>query len=389
MSTRQRIKVLFSTSALGGGGAESHALRVMNHLDRDRFSVDLAVSRGQGSYEKFLAPDIRVHETSSRHIPSSVGRNFASVAGLSRLLRREPWDVVLSVMDIPNLAAMLAALSMPRRPAVMLSVQIPPSIEYARSAVGRRVVLPGIKRLYPHADRIVSLSYGVRGDLEALQPALAGKIDVIHNAIMEESFLGGRDRPTPGFPTDNKPVLVACGRLIAQKDYPTLLDAFRKVVDSVPSHLVVLGEGPDRAALVARIAELNLVESVHLLGFQDYPAAYMAKADVFVLSSIYEGFGNVIVEAMACDTAVVSTDCPHGPSEILEDGVTGRLVPVRDPSALAKALVEVLRDPEGRARMIERARARSSDFTAAKIAGAYGELIARVVDTRRRELNRQ
>ncbi len=376
------VRLLFFTTVLGGGGAESHALRLMNHLDRDQFRIDLAVTRKGGSYEKFLRDDVTVRDVSWPWIPSSSGRVAASAVGLARLLREQSWDVVLSVMDFPNLAALGAqALLGPRAPRLVLVVQIPPGIHYARTAAGRLLIHPAIRALYPRADRVIALSQGVRGDLEALAPNLEGRIDVIHNAVIDPSFLDGVDRPTPGFPSDGSPVIVACGRLIAQKDYPTLLAAFRRVADARPAHLVILGEGPDQQALEQRIATLRLSERVHLLGFQDYPAAYMKRADVFVLSSIYEGFGNVIVEAMACGTPVVSTDCPHGPNEILEDGVTGRLVPMQDPVALSDAILAVLADEAATARMVDAALRRSAAFSGATIARRYESVILDVVSS--------
>jgi glycosyltransferase involved in cell wall biosynthesis len=140
-------------------------------------------------------------------------------------------------------------------------------------------------------------------------------------------------------------VFLAAGRLVPQKDHRTLIDAFAALRARMPARLVILGEGPERPALEALIRRWGIEDDVALPGFDLYPAAYMARADVFVLSSRWEGLANVIVEAMACGTPVVSTDCPSGPAELLEGGRFGPVVPVGDAPALAAAMEQAFRDP--------------------------------------------
>ena len=140
-------------------------------------------------------------------------------------------------------------------------------------------------------------------------------------------------------------MILSAGRLVGQKDFSTLIRAFAEVVKSRPARLVILGEGRERDALAALVRELGIGHAVELPGFVANPFAWMARARVFAVSSIYEGLSMVLVEAMACGTPVVSTDCPHGPREVLEDGRWGLLVPVGDAEALATAILETLRDP--------------------------------------------
>jgi len=141
------------------------------------------------------------------------------------------------------------------------------------------------------------------------------------------------------------PVVLAAGRLTAQKDFPTLLRAFARLVPERDLRLMILGEGPDRAALEAEIEALGLGDRVALLGFQANPFSYMARARLFVLSSAWEGLPGVLIQAMACGTPVVSTDCPSGPREVLEGGRLGPLVPVGDAEALARAIMQTLDAP--------------------------------------------
>ena len=140
----------------------------------------------------------------------------------------------------------------------------------------------------------------------------------------------------------DEPVLITVGRLTKNKDHQTLLEAFRLINDTTPSRLLILGEGPERASLEKIIAETGMADRVQLPGFVDTPWAWMAKSSLFVLSSFAEGSGNVLTEAMAVGTPVVSTDCPSGPSEMLDGGRIAPLVPVGDAEALAAACMDVL-----------------------------------------------
>jgi glycosyltransferase involved in cell wall biosynthesis len=155
--------------------------------------------------------------------------------------------------------------------------------------------------------------------------------------------------------------VLGVGRLHRQKDFPTLLRAFATLRAQRPARLVILGEGAERESLEAMARELGIAEDVLMPGFVDNPAAWMRRAGVFVLSSAWEGFALVVLEALAVGCAVVSTDCPHGPREILADGIFGALVPVGDAGAMATAMAAALDAPPARARLQERAAAFSGD----------------------------
>jgi glycosyltransferase involved in cell wall biosynthesis len=148
----------------------------------------------------------------------------------------------------------------------------------------------------------------------------------------------------PWFSSNQPPVILAVGRLVKQKDFDTLIRAFGLVRKERPARLMVLGEGREREKLLALIKNLGLEQDVTLHGFVENPFKYIKHAAVFVLSSLWEGFGNVIVEAMALGTPVVATECPSGPSEILEEGKWGRLVPPGDVDALAQSIIDTLDD---------------------------------------------
>lgn len=193
---------------------------------------------------------------------------------------------------------------------------------------------------------VVAVSEGVADDLKSNFGF--SQISVIHNPI-DIDYLQERSKAEidhPWLSAKNGPVIIAVGRLTAQKDYPNLIRAFSLLRETLNAKLIILGEGDLRAELETLVAELGCGEYVSMPGFVDNPFAYVAKADLFCLSSAWEGFGNVIVEAMAVGTPVVSTDCPSGPSEILNRGEYGLLVPINNHAALAEALISGLKNSQ-------------------------------------------
>jgi glycosyltransferase involved in cell wall biosynthesis len=210
---------------------------------------------------------------------------------------------------------------------------------------------------YPLADRVLATSSGVKTGLEEL--GVPGHlIDVAHNPV-EVPRNGGRQPRSLG---TRPPVITTVGRLVDVKDHPTLIRAFALVRKSREASLQIAGVGPNRERLVALAAELGVAADVHLLGWRDDPYSILQDSDIFVLSSTTEGFGIVLVEALACGLPVVSTDCRSGPREILEDSRSGLLVPVGDPEAMATAILRLLEDGELYSQMSTQATRRASDF---------------------------
>jgi glycosyltransferase involved in cell wall biosynthesis len=202
----------------------------------------------------------------------------------------------------------------------------------------------------------------------------SAKVKVIYNPTVTPEIFRKATEPVqhPWFVDNRVPIILAAGRLHRQKDFPTLLRAFSLLRQNRPCRLVILGDGKKRRrkALRQLAKQLGIEKDVSLPGFVENPFAYMARANLFVLSSAWEGFGNVIVEALACGCPVVSTDCRSGPREILDNGRYGRLVPVGDPEALARAMLEALDDPDNpcdRETRIQRA----MEFSVDKIVDEY------------------
>jgi glycosyltransferase involved in cell wall biosynthesis len=201
-----------------------------------------------------------------------------------------------------------------------------------------------MKWLYPFADQVVAISRGVQDDLHKWIGLPPGKVRTIYNPVVTTglSGLASAPIPHPWLAQGEPPVVLGVGRLTEQKDFASLIRAFATVRKTRRCRLVILGEGELRAELEALVNELRLDDDVLMPGFQNNPFAWMGRAAVFVFSSVFEGLGGALIQAMACGTPVVSTDCPSGPAEILEDGKWGSLVPVGDVQALARAITDTL-----------------------------------------------
>jgi len=223
------------------------------------------------------------------------------------------------------------------------------------------------------AKGVITVSQGLADDLVQVSGCPVDKVRVIHNPIIH-SGLGPRSQEPADHPwlaDGGPPVILGVGRLTAQKDFATLIGAFALVHTGRPSRLLIIGEGEERDRLASLAALLGVSDAVDLPGFKPNPLPFMRGARLVAMSSRWEGFGNVLVEALYCGTPVVSTDCPHGPREVLADGRYGRLVPVGDHEALAAAMLDTLEQEPDR----ERLRLRAADFSVERSGDRYLEVM--------------
>lgn len=343
----QRVAIYLPS--LEGGGAERMMIALAQGLADRGKQVDLILARG-GERLLGLAPaNVRIIKLKARMTITSLPRWL-------RYLRREAPDVVFSALNA-NIVALIAKKWFHKDIALIARQDITISSLFVGSGLKAKIALSIGQRLLPHADAIVAVSEGVLDDFKHTVPRAAHLVTTITNPVVTANLAELAAQPVqhPWFHDPDIPVILTAGRLTRQKDHPTLLKAFAEVVEKRPARLVIFGEGPDLSALKALARRLQIIESVDFPGFQDNPLTYMAKAQLFVLSSLFEGLPSVLVEAMACGTPVVSTDCPSGPREILENGRWGRLVPVGDSSALAEAIIETLDHPPDQEPLIARA----------------------------------
>ena len=338
--------------SLAGGGAEKMFLRVAAGLVRRGLAVDLLIERAERRHLELVPGKVRLVRLDARW-------SVTTLPKLLRYLDRERPDVLLSNLDWTNAFALIAKRFFARDLRVVVNQQVAFSAAYAESRFRiRMAVMKTLKRLMPSADAITAVSRGVAEDLERhVSGTVRGLVRAVPNPVVDSELAAHAAAPVahPWFADRRFPVVLSAGRLRPQKDFPTLLRAFSEVVKSRPARLVILGEGPLLERLKALARELRIDRAVDFPGFQANPIAYMAKARVFALSSQYEGLPSVLIESMACGTPVVSTDCPHGPREILEGGRWGQLVPMGEHRALAAAILDTLEHPIDSDRLVSRA----------------------------------
>lgn len=233
-----------------------------------------------------------------------------------------------------------------------------------------------IRRVYGRGDHLICVSAGVAADMAHILGRDASRFHVLPNPVItpEHAALARETVAHSWFDLDQPPVVLGVGRLSRIKNFPLLIRAFAQVRAQQDCRLMILGEGKHRQRLEKLAADLGVSDDVDLPGFVANPLAYMHKAALLVLSSRWEGFGNVLVEALACGTNVVSTDCPSGPSEILQGGRFGPLVPPDDEDALAQAIRETLQHPRDPDYLRQAAEPYSLERSSAAYLAAFGLL---------------
>jgi glycosyltransferase involved in cell wall biosynthesis len=275
-------------------------------------------------------------------------KKIRSLPNLTRYLIRVSPDILLSSTTVSNLISLWAAHRAKVQTAFFVKQDNTLSEASSNASGPLNRIVPGlVEDWYPRADGIFAVSAGVSDELHRIASVPQDRIHILYNPIdlKRIATLSEENLDDPWFQAGQPPVIVSTGRLHPQKDFPTLLQAMKLLGSDPKIRLVILGEGQERTALEELIRRFALRDHVRLIGFKANPYAYMSRASVFVLSSAWEGLSNVLIEALACGCRIVSTDCPYGPSEILENGEYGVLVPVRNPEALAKAIRKILNEP--------------------------------------------
>ncbi|MFH0826055.1 MAG: glycosyltransferase [Pseudomonadota bacterium] len=363
MNSEHKRIALFGPSIVGGG-VERVMANLCRGLSEEGFAVDLVVLTVKGPYRDQVPSGVRL-------VSLMAGRAIGAFLPLVRYLRKERPSVLISHMNYTNVIAICAATSACTGVKVGI-VEHGPLSKYITGSFGFRAsLIPLLARwTYPRADRILAVSQGVADELHTI---LGVKAVVVHNPAVLPDLAERAAEPIdhPWFAPGMPPVVISAGRLSAQKDYPTLLRAFRFLIQQREARLVVLGEGEDRADLLRMTHELGIERCVSFPGFVSNPPAYFARSAVFVLSSLWEGQPMVLLEAMGCGTPVVATDCDYGPSEILEGGKLGKLVRVGDWEGLAQAMDDILHAPPDTG-MLKRAAAK---YTLSRVTHNYMEAL--------------
>ena len=368
---RRRVALFLPT--LAGGGAERRMLEVARQLSAVGLAVDLIVSRRGGAWWGSVPPPIRLVDLDAWKTPTSL-------PGLVRYIRRERPDAMIATLPQCCATALIAKWFVGGGFRLIVRQETVYSTQYDLVGADVKSAMATMRALLHRADAIWAVSSYVAEELKRLAPKAAALVEVVENPVVEADLPAKATQPVahPWFENLTVPVVLAVGRLENfSKDHPTLLRAFAVVAKRRPARLVVLGDGPDRSELEALAQHLGIADRVDFPGFKMNPAAYMTRAQAFVLTSTYEGLPGVMIEALACGTSVVSTDCPGGVREVLEDGKWGRLVPIGDDAALADAICETLDKPMPPADLVRAASPYSTTASTQSLLGLLERVWAR------------
>lgn len=333
------LRIALYLQDLRGGGVERATVDIVPHFLALGSQVTVLLHQRRGELLGSLPAGVPV-------VAFETSRTSFDLLPLARWLRCERPDVLLASLHHNNVTAMLAAALSRTRTRVVVCQHNALSHEAALMGSWKYRVLPLLYRLMrPLAAGMVAVSRGVANDTAARCGIRRERIAVIHNPVITADFEARAQAPVdhPWLRQREVPVFIAVGRLVPQKDHETLLHAFARLAARRDARLILLGQGPLEGVLRRLARELGVDDRVELAGFQANPLPWVRQATALVLPSRYEGFGNVIVEALGCGTPVISTDCEFGPAEILGDGEFGALVPVGDAEALAQAMAQDLR----------------------------------------------
>ena len=383
--SRERTRVLFVLGSMAGGGAERIVTHLVKHLNRDEFDARVGLLWQHGDYLGQLTDDeLLVTRLGHGWIPYrdqppwwQLLPSLALVPLQQReLVRRFRPHILLTATKSMNIAGRFslalsgrASLRWVAREGNNTGAMID-----NESATGfvRALQNFAVRTAYRRADRVVAISDGVGHALSRRFGIDPTRVSTIHNSVDLAGVKVRAQQVPPNLPVG--PFLVGAGRLVSQKGFDVLIRAFAAVAAARPLSLVILGDGPERTALIELTRACGVEQRVLFPGFVENPWSYFARSAAFVCSSRWEGFGNVIIEAMACTVPVVSTDCDFGPREVIRQGQSGLLVPVEDVDSLSKAITSVLDDPDLASQLAEGARRRAEDFDVVNMTRAYEQL---------------
>lgn len=352
MKELPRNQVLaFFIQDLREGGAERNVARVLNGIVARDIPTDLVVIRRTGAFFAELDPRVNIVQ-----LPQA--RTTTSILGLKNYLETRRPLALVSSLTHTNVAAIVANMLARHRTRLIVVErnQFSTNRELKKGLV--RMAYGLVPWIYRKADRIGAVSMGVRDDLAATTGLPADEVEVLYNPVVSEALFRRADEPVthPWLVDQKAPVIVGVGRFSTQKNFPLLIRAVAEVRKTRPVRLIILGEGSLRRDLEQLVRDLGIENDVDLPGFDANPFRFLKHASLYVLSSDWEGLPTALIEAMACGTPVVATDCESGPQEILDGGRHGRIVPRGDVSALAAAILATLDDPGDQTARVARAR---------------------------------
>ena len=350
------MKVGLFFGSFEGGGAERMMVNLAKGLSKDGLEATIYVVNKTGPYLKEVPDNIRILSYDSKFGVKSV------IHSLRKTLVYDGLDAIISTQMHINSALGLASIGLKKRPLLIFREANTPTKIVNSKFIGRLY-----KYFYSFADHYVAVSRGVKKDMMDYFKLEESTVTVIYNPVLDDTmYLKMNDEVEhPWFNNFDIPVIVGMGRFSPQKGFEDLVDAFEIVRKHRKTRLVIFGKKDESSAyfqmIKNKVEKSVYKEDIALLGFVDNPFKYLKKANLFVLSSKFEGLPGVLIQAMACGCPVVSTDCPSGPIEILDNGRYGSLVEVGDVNNLGRAMIDTLENPKTKIELKERAKLFSTE----------------------------
>jgi glycosyltransferase involved in cell wall biosynthesis len=382
MQYNDRKHLAFAVSSFRSGGGEKQIVEIAGAFAAQGHVVDLIVLKPVGQLADQVDPRVRI-------VSVDGGRMLFSLPKIVAYLRKEQPDIVLATDEYTQLFVIIARMWTGAKMRIILRIGNMLTELFDRYE-GKSSIIPFfVRRYYKRADHIIANSRGVADDVILVTGIAPEKVSVIYNPKPREKILAEATEPVdhPWLVHKTMPVVIAVGRLREQKNFAFLIRTFASVLATHPARLIIVGAGREEGRLRELMQELGCEEFVFLAGYADNPYAWLAKADLYVAASLWEGLPNSLLEALVCGLPAIAADCSSGPREILApetdyrkrlsigDGVEyaayGALYAVNDGPALASALIRFLGDAELRGRYGTLATERSRAFDAGDIVGEY------------------
>lgn len=345
------------------GGAEKSLVKLANGLSTRGWTIHLLLMSKVGPLVDEVGADVEI-------VDLGCASYRQAVFVLARYYREHRPAVILTSLYATGLAAIAARMLSSQKPKVIIGAHNSLRAKASRpdNVKDRFLLMPLCRLLFPKADGFIPVSTGLALELERLLGLPKGRICTIYNPVVTPELVA-RAGETVSHPWLDQPrqgqfrTIVSVGRLVEQKGFDVLLEALAIARKSMDCRLIIVGGGPLQADLQAQAQRLGLQDVVDLVSWQENPFKFVARADLFVLSSRWEGLANVLIEALACGCPVVATNCNYGPDEILEGGKHGALAAVDDPDDLASKILGALRVDTRQASGDVARKSRSLDFT--------------------------
>lgn len=365
---KTKIKILFVISQMVIGGAEVLTLYLLQKLNKEKFEVHFAVFKSGGELSGYIPDYVKVYDLGKK----TRWDYFKLCWKAARLISKLSPDIVYSRMWYATSVAGMAIMLNFKKVTFIANEEHNHKRDIPKW--GMLGLLKGSFMTFFHKfpQKIIVPSNGVKLDICKSYGIMPDKVEVICNSVdISKVVAMSRDNESAINVPRDKPIIAALGRLIKRKGFDLLIKAFAKVNKSIDCRLVIIGKGDEYNNLNRIAMEEGVHDKITFAGYQENPYNLMASSDIFVASSLWEGFCNVIIEAMACGVPVISTDCPFGPNEIITDGVNGLLVPVNDVEAMAGAILKLLKDKSLRDCLAKSGRERAEDFRVEKMIADY------------------